>query len=123
MYHEQSANAQKMGKKKAGRIASRPNKATFCFGLPVDAQAKLQAARLIALKISAAAQHAPCGCVREVEAGIVSLHVVQHVGEIEVQGAADPLRDVDFLGDAQIQVPEWQALQRAATTNLSIQAE
>jgi hypothetical protein len=55
MYHEHSANAQEMGKKKAGRITSRPAKTTVRYGLPVDAQAELEAARLIPLKVSAAA--------------------------------------------------------------------
>jgi len=56
MYHEHSANAQKMDKKKAGRITSRPFELRGNrYRLPVDAHAELQAARLIGLKVSAAA--------------------------------------------------------------------
>ncbi len=55
MYHERSANAQEMRKKKPGGLASRPQQTTLRYGLPVDAQAKLQAARIIALNVSAAA--------------------------------------------------------------------
>src|SRR5207247_9311124 len=71
----------------------------------------------------AAAQHAP-GCrVGGVEARIRRLHVVQDVREIKVQRAAKLLGHFDFLGNAQIQLPERQATEVASGPDLSIQTE
>ena len=49
--------------------------------------------------------------------------MVEHVGEIKVQRAAEPLGHPDLLGDTQVQIPQWQAAEEAATADLSVQAK
>src|SRR5690242_20913825 len=62
-------------------------------------------------------------CVISEEARVSRLHVVEDVAEVEVHRTAKPLGHLDFLGDAQIQVPQRHAAEIAATADLSIQPQ
>lgn len=93
--------------------------------LEVDANADLQPARSISLNepVSTRTQNAPMRSVGHVEARIGRLHVVQHVREVKVHRATEALGHPDFLGDAQVKVPQWHPAEYAATPDLSIQPQ
>ena len=71
----------------------------------------------------AAPQDTPGTCVEGIEARIGWLHVIQHVAKVKVERAAETLVDLNLLGNAQVQVPEWQAPEDTAAPNLPIQTK
>src|SRR5437762_1671506 len=91
--------------------------------LEINLNAELQPPRIVCLNVSAAADHTPMVRVIPEEARVSRLHVVEDVAEVEVHRAAKPLGHLDFLGDAQVQVPKRHAAEIAATPDLSIQPQ
>ena len=96
--------------------------------LPVDGHAELEPAGIVALNVSIQVSairrpyHTPAAWGGGVEAGLIRLHVIEHVGGIKVKSTAEPLRNSELLAEAEIQVPKRKAADRKGSS-LSIQTK
>src|SRR5215475_14751886 len=89
------------------------------YELKVKSQTKFQLSRSIGLRSNSAELRGRSQRQR----WIARLEVVHYIGELEAERGADPLRELELLGDGPIEVPSWQTSHRVipATTGVNAQ--